>query len=58
MIQPKNKTKQLAVEVILNEMKITGQFESDFKITMFMIFKRKRKESEKRTRCYKTKPKL
>ena len=48
----------MAVEVILNEMKITGQFESDFKVTMFMIFKRKRKESEKKTRCYKTKPKL
>lgn len=39
-------------------MEITEQFENDFQITIFMIFKRKRKESEKGTRYYKTKPKL
>lgn len=55
MIIPKNKAKKFGVEFIPNEMKITEQFENDFKITLLMILKRKRKESK---RCYKTKPKL
>lgn len=55
MIIPKNKAKKFGVEFIPNEMKITEQFENDFKVTLLMILKRKRKESK---RCYKTKPKL